>query len=105
MASEQYLEKAAYMLRRHRGDPKLDDELQALIAECQAELVRVGVPEERTMDEADPLILGAVRAFLRWKFPVQLEPGDAERLRSEFYLVAENLRKSNSKTQSSFAGT
>ena len=94
MASEQYLERVAYTIRKHRSDPNLDMELEALIAECQADLHRAGVPEERANDESDPLILGAVRCYVRWKFPYQLDPNDANRLREEYYTMLDNIRKS-----------
>ena len=43
-------------------------ELTDLIEECRADLIQLGVLYAKANDEADPLVLGAVRSFVRWKF-------------------------------------
>ena len=42
-------------------------------------------------DESDPLVLGAVRCFVRWKFGLSNE--DAEANREDYMQLRDELRK------------
>lgn len=56
------LERIKTNLGISAADTALDDEINALVAEGEAELVRLGVPED-AVSEDDVLIQGAVIAY------------------------------------------
>ena len=65
--SNEYLAKLRRAVRR--GDnTEVNAELTDIIEECRLDLATVGVLKEKADDEADPLILGGVRCFVRGKF-------------------------------------
>lgn len=88
--SAEYLAKIRRAVRRGKHD-EVDAELEDMIEECRADLVSVGVQRCKANDEADPLILGAIRCFVRWKFGIGNE--DAERNREDYLILKDELRK------------
>lgn len=69
----------------------MDAELTDIIEECRRDLATLGVTEAKVNDEADPLILGAVRCFVRWKFGINNE--DAAANREDYMQLRDEIRK------------
>ena len=90
--SAKYLDKVRFGVRRSAGSPMVDAELTDLIQQCRSDLARMGVPPQMADSEDDPLVLGTVRCYVRWQFGINGD--DAERNREDYYLMADNLRKS-----------
>lgn len=88
--SAEYLDKARRAVRRGK-DEDVDAELTDIIEECRRDLATLGVTEAKVNDEADPLILGAVRCFVRWKFGINNE-GAAE-TREDYMQLRDEIRK------------
>ena len=88
--SEAYIEKLRLAVRRSKSDAT-DSEIKDLCAECRADLASLGVLESKTDDENDPLVLGAVRCFVRWKFG--LSNTDAQANREDYMQLRDELRK------------
>ncbi len=86
--SEEYLAKLRRAVRRN-ANTEVDAELTDLIQECRRDLSSLGVT--RAEDEADPLILGAVRCFVRWKFGLANE--DAAASREDYMQLRDEIRK------------
>jgi len=63
-----YLAKIKRAVRVVSTASDISIELTDLIEECRADLVQLGVLSTKANDETDPLVLGAVRSFVRWKF-------------------------------------
>lgn len=63
-----YLAKIKRAVRVVSTASDISIELTDLIEECRADLVQLGVLFTKANDEEDPLVLGAVRSFVRWKF-------------------------------------
>ena len=72
-----YLAKLRRAVRRSQSD-EVDAELCDLIEECRRDLTSLGVQAACAEDESDPLVLGAVRCFVRWKFGLSNEDAEAE---------------------------
>ena len=88
--SDEYLAKMRRAVRR--GDnPEVNEELKDIIEECRLDLSTVGVLKEKADDEADPLSLGAVRCFVRWKFG--LSNDDAAANREDYMQLRDEIRK------------
>jgi hypothetical protein len=88
--SAEYLDKARRAVRRGK-DEDVDAELTDIIEECRRDLATLGVTEAKVNDEADPLILGAVRCFVRWKFGINNE--DAAANREDYMQLRDEIRK------------
>lgn len=88
--SPEYLNKIRRAVRRS-PDEDTDAELCDLVEECRRDLAAVGVMQEKTEDEMDALILGAVRCFARWKFG--LNNTDAAANREDYMQLRDELRK------------
>jgi hypothetical protein len=88
--SSGYLERVRRSLRVG-SNADVDDEITELIEECRDDLESVGVRHAVTTNEADSLILGAVRCFVRWKFGVNND--EAERNRDDYVTLKDDLRK------------
>ncbi len=69
----------------------IDTEIEDLVEECRHDLMQLGVLSTKANDEADSLILGAVRGFVRWKFG--LNNPDADRLHAEYDIMRDELRR------------
>lgn len=88
--SVEYLAKIRRAVRRGQNNDT-DAELTDLIEECRADLTGLGVLSEKAEDESDPLILGAVRCFVRWKFGLSNE--EAAPNREDYMQLRDELRK------------
>ena len=78
MVTDFYMDKIRRAVRRGRNQ-EVELELADIIEECRRDLISLGVLERKANDEADPLILGAVRCFVRWKFGIGNEDAAANR--------------------------
>jgi hypothetical protein len=87
--TQSYLAKLRRAVRR-RPDIDTDAELTDIINECRLDLARVGIVKAE--DETDSLILGAVRCYVRWKFGLNSE--DAERNRLGYEQLKDDMRNS-----------
>jgi hypothetical protein len=88
--SDDYLAKMRRAVRVNQSDD-VDAELKDLVDECRIDLISVGVIRAKANDEADSLILGAVRCFVRWKFGIS-NP-DADKNREDYYSLRDELRR------------
>lgn len=88
--SDEYLAKLRRAVRRNANE-EVDAELKDIIEECRRDLTGLGVLESKVNDEADPLILGAVRCFVRWKFG--LDNDDAAANREDYMQLRDEIRK------------
>lgn len=88
--SDEYLAKLRRAVRRNANE-EVDAELKDIIEECRQDLASLGVLESKVNDEADPLILGAVRCFVRWKFG--LDNDDAAANREDYMQLRDEIRK------------
>ena len=86
----EYLDKLRRAVRRSQSD-EVDAELLDLIEECRRDLISLDVRSTAAEDEADPLILGAVRCFVRWKFGISNE--DAAANREDYMQLRDEIRK------------
>ena len=92
-----------YLSKLHRAirlkTPIADStaELMDLVEECRADLIRLGVLPDKANDEADPLILGAVRCFIRWKWAQT--PEDETGNMRDYMLMRDEIRKTRSYTE------
>ena len=87
----EYLAKMRRALRRSGTNAAIDEEITDLIEECRRDLILLGVLEEKVNNEADSVILGAVRCFVRWKFGVN-NP-EAARMQEEYMTLRDELRR------------
>ena len=90
MVGKKYLEKLRRAVRRGKNG-EVDAELTDIIEECRQDLITLGVLTEKANDESDPLILGAVRCFVRWKFGISNE--DAAANREDYMQLRDEIRK------------
>ena len=90
MITEKYLGKIRFAIRRN-ANPMVDEELTDIIEQCQADMVRVGVPKAVALDESDKLVLGCQRAFARWQFGI--DGDDAIRNKEDYECMLDALRK------------
>lgn len=88
--TSEYLDKVRFAVRRSSGT-QVDAELTDIVQQCRADLERLGVSAEIAEDEANPLILGAMRCFTRWQFGINGD--DADRNREDYLLMADSIRK------------
>lgn len=87
---------AAYLKKirtgvRIQSDTDFDAELTDIIEECRLDLQAVGVTSAKASDESDSLVLGAVRSFARWKFPVSDK--SAEQNRGDYMIQRDEMRR------------
>ncbi len=86
--TDAYLEKVRRGVRIQM-DIDWDAELIDIIEECRLDLISLGVTPEKANDEADSLILGAVRSFARWKFGLDTDIKN----RDDYMLQRDELRR------------
>ena len=86
--STNYLAKVRRAVRIN-SDSDFDTELVDIIEECLRDLETVGVTSEKTTDETDSLILGAVRSFARWKFGKDTDLANRE----DYLMQKDELRR------------
>ncbi|WP_418972630.1 hypothetical protein [Allofournierella sp.] len=89
--SPDYLAAMRRAVRRSEGNPEVDAELTELVEEARADLAAAGVAKQKAEDEDDPLIKGAVRCFVRWKFG--LANGEAQPNAEDYTSLKDMLRK------------
>ena len=89
-ATSGYIAKMRRAIRVGQNED-IDAEIIDLIEECRHDLIQLGVLSTKANDEADSLILGAVRGFVRWKFG--LNNPDADRLHAEYDIMRDELRR------------
>lgn len=83
-----------YLAKIRRGvrvntDTDFDAEITDIIEECRLDLQSIGVTSEKTTNETDSLILGAVRSFARWKFGMDTDTANRE----DYFLQRDELRR------------
>lgn len=88
--SESYLAKIRRGVRI-QSDTDFNAELTDIIEECRLDLIALGVNPSKANDEADGSILGAVRSFARWKFP--LDDQSAVHNREDYMMQRDELRR------------
>lgn len=86
-----YLDKLLRAVRIRNANADIRTEVTDLCEEARLDLEMLGVPPEKTRDETDPLILGAVRSFLRWKMAADAK--EAERNQMDYMLQRDELRR------------
>lgn len=96
-----YLSKLRRALRVGQN-ADIDAEITDLVEECRRDLIELGVLENKANDEADSLIFGAVRGFVRWKFG--LSNPEADRMCEEYMTMRDELRKKGAYTCTSPTG-
>lgn len=89
--SVEYLAAMRRAVRRSVGNEDVDAELVELVEEARADLIAVGVAKNKAESEDDPLIKGAVRCFVRWKFGLANE--DAHANAEDYVGMKDMLRK------------
>lgn len=92
-----YLAKIKRAVRVVSTASDITQELTDLIEECRADLIRLGILDTKATDETDPLILGAIRCFIRWKWAQT--PDDETGNMRDYMLMRDELRKTNSYTE------
>ena len=70
---------------------KLDSEIEDTIKAARAEMVRAGVSERKANDEADNLILQAVKTYCLWNYANDSKVAEGYKKSWEYQL--ENIRK------------
>lgn len=88
--TNEYLAKLRRAVRRG-ANSDVDAELTDIIEECRLDLITMGVVPDKANDEADPLILGAVRCFVRWKFGLNNDEAAANR--EDYMQLRDEIRK------------
>ena len=86
----EYLAKLRRAVRRGEN-AEVDAELTDIIEECRLDLIGLGVLESKANDEADALILGAIRCFVRWK--CGLNNDEAAVNREDYMTMRDEIRK------------
>ena len=92
-----YLAKLRRAVRPKTATADSTAELTDLIEECRADLIRLGVLPDKASDETDPLILGAVRCFVRWKWAQT--PEDETGNMRDYMLMRDELRRTSAYTE------
>lgn len=95
--SPEYLAKLRRAVRIKTATAEVDAELIDLINEARQDLESLGVLSEKTTDETDSLILGAVRCFVRWK--KALTPEDAAADMEAYMIMRDELRRKSAYTK------
>lgn len=90
MVTADYLAKIRRAVRITQDDD-FDEELEDIIEECRQDLIQLGVIAEKANDESDPVILGVIRCYARWKFPI--DDSSAELNRNDFMILRDEIRR------------
>lgn len=91
--SEDYLKKIGFSaIRRTCSDDLIDTALIGYINQARADLARLGVSEDITEDETDPLVQGCIEMYVAWRF--EQDNTTAERMLGEYRILAEQLKRS-----------
>lgn len=89
--SEEYLDSMIRAIRRNKTEAIIE-EVKDLIQEARADLIGVGILEVKVIDERDPLIKGAIRCFVKWKFGISKQE-NVEGYRRDYIDLKENIRR------------
>lgn len=89
--SQEYLSKLLRAVRIRNANAEITTEVSDLCEEARLDLEMLGVLPGRTTDETDPLILGAVRSFVRWKMAA--DEKEANYNMSDYMLQRDELRR------------
>lgn len=92
-----YLAKLQRAVRIKTATADVTAELTDLIEECRADLIRLGILPDKASDETDPLILGAIRCFVRWKWAQT--PEDETGNMRDYMLMRDELRRTGAYTE------
>lgn len=90
MISDNYLDSMIRAVRRSKTDA-VAGEITDLILEARAGMIGAGVPAQKAENEEDPMVKGAIRSFVRWKFG--LEAPGAESERRDYLVQVDNIRR------------
>ena len=89
--SSEYLTKLLRAVRIRNANAEITTEVTDLCEEARLDLMTLGVLPERATDETDPLILGAVRSFVRWKMAA--DDREAAWNMNDYLLQRDELRR------------
>ena len=90
MISGKYIEDMLRAVRRSKTE-NTAEEITDLILEARADMIGAGIAQEKAEDESDPLIKGAIRSFVRWKFG--LADSGAESNRRDYIVQVDTMRR------------
>jgi len=89
--SDPYLDKLLRAVRIRNANADIRTEVTDLCEEARLDLEMLGVLPTKTADETDPLILGAVRSFVRWKMAA--DEKEANFNMNDYMLQRDELRR------------
>lgn len=90
--SGDYLRKIRVAIRRYSEmSADLTVELQGVVEECRADLIRLGIPAALTASETDVHMLDAAKRYARWYYEPDADVQD--RLWTTYRLKADELRR------------
>ncbi len=95
--SPEYLSKLLRAARIRNANSDIQAEVTDLCEEARLDLEMLGVLPGKTADETDPLILGAVRSFVRWKMAA--DEKEAEWNMNDYMLQRDELRRRGAYTE------
>lgn len=90
MISGKYIEDMLRAVRRSKTE-NTSEEITDLILEARADMIGAGIAKEKVEDESDPLIKGAIRSFVRWKFG--LNDTGSESNRRDYIVQIDSIRR------------
>ena len=89
--SPEYLSKLLRAARIRNANSDIQAEVTDLCEEARLDLEMLGVLPDKSTDETDPLILGAVRSFVRWKMAA--DEKEANFNMNDYMLQRDELRR------------
>ena len=95
--SSEYLAKLLRAVRIRNANAEITTEVADLCEEARLDLMTLGVLPEKATDEEDPLILGAVRSFVRWKMAA--DDREATWNMNDYMLQRDELRRRTAYTE------
>lgn len=90
MISGEYIDAMIRAVRRSKTENTVE-EITDLILEARADMIGAGIPKEKVENEQDPMVKGAIRSFVRWKFG--LEAPGAEANQNYYIVQVDNMRR------------
>ncbi len=95
--SQEYLAKLLRAVRIRNANAEIATEVSDLCEEARLDLEMLGVLPNKTADETDPLILGAVRSFVRWKMAA--DEKEANYNMADYLMQRDELRRRKAYTE------
>lgn len=95
--TQAYLNKLLRAARIRNANADISTEVTDLCEEARLDLEMLGVLPTKTADETDPLILGAVRSFVRWKMAA--DDKEANYNMTDYMLQRDELRRRKAYTE------